>query len=737
MLRQASVDNSNMHSSFFLNVSVEGFTEQPLCMDNSQMYKYKHKIKGRRVFLQDEVTASARLPRILPKGLPYVANFVSFEELMRRGTLQSCSQADVDFSVDDLRLLYGARCLDQNMRCSWEREIRFMEFISANCSGKFFCLKECGLGPKSAEAIAHILSKNGTYVTLDLSGNRLLDEGASFIAQLIKVNRSLVHVGLCSNDIGHIGGMALAEALLQNNTVVSLDVGAHSGINGNHIATEGAKAMGMMLRSNKVLSHLNISSNGLGVAGITHIASGLEGNCSLTHLDISINVLGYAGIKAFSPVLETSSITHLSLQRNNLGDKGGMVFFESFATAIENGEDRIVYLNMEANELGENTAKLLQKVLSSTTALKQLRLSSNGFGAASKHIMDGLSENKSLSSLHMAFCELCETVGVFIGNALTANSTLQKLDLSNNKLKDIGTISIAEAMKVNKGLISLNLSCNKISDEGGKAIALFLKSNSTLCKLSLRRNCMSNVTGELLDDQLRVNTTLEKLNVAFNDFQYKCLIGHRGLLARNAEKNKGLVVPKLKAEVENLSHKEKDLTQVEDEIEMEKRIIKDRSEQLLRRGEEARVVLEKSRRDIADLEKNLAAVRSRMESAEEVLLRTEERVSNELAQLSGRKANMETRIQQEKERVDRTQREMDRMRRQLRQLEEAEATRLKPLFVEFGIAEADRDREAKDCKYEADKLAALELQRKELERDIGMSLQGGGQSGTPRRKNVK
>ncbi|ESS70881.1 hypothetical protein TCDM_00315 [Trypanosoma cruzi Dm28c] len=77
------------------------------------------------------------------------------------------------------------------------------------------------------------------------------------------------------------------------------------------------------------------------------------------------------------------------------------------------------------------------------------------------------------------------------------------------------------------------------------------------------------------------------------------------------------------------------------------------------------------------------------------------------------------------------------MRRQLKQLEEAEASRLKPLFLEFSIAEADRDREAKECQYEADKLAALELQRKELEKKLGLSLPVAGGVSAPTAKKRK
>ncbi|RNF03985.1 ribonuclease inhibitor-like protein [Trypanosoma rangeli] len=731
-----SVEASQQDLPLIESAKFSSNLERIECRDVARSYLYNYKTKGRRGFLQDQTTASTCLPRALPTGLPYVANFISFRELVQRGAIQSCIQNEVDFSVKDLQILYEAKCVDQELVPSWEREMRFMELISANCRGKFFCLKECGFGPMCAGAIAHILSRNRKYTILDLSGNRLQDEGACSIASLIKVNRSLVHVGLRSNYIGHIGGVALAQALLENNTVVSLDLGAHSGINGNHIATAGAEAIGAMLRANKVLSHLNLSCNGLGVSGVSFIAAGLNGNYSLKHLNVSVNNLGYAGIETLAPVLETTCITHLSLQRNAMGDNGGMVLFEAIAAAIENGEERIEFLNLETNDLGEKTAKAIQRVLASSTTLKKLRLSSNNFGESSKHIMEGLAENKCLLLITLSFCGIRETDGAAIGAALTANNTLQHLDLSNNKLKDAGSKCILEAMKTNEGLLSLNLACNKITDDGGKAIALCLASNRTLLELNLRRNCMSNTTGELLDDYLRSNNTLEKMDVTYNDFRYHSLMGQRATLARNVERNKNLVVPKLKAEIEGLSFKSRELSQAEDEIEMERRIIKDRSEQLLRRSEEARVMTEKARREIVDLEKSLTVVRARLSSAEEVLRRTEERVSNEMSELSGRKTSMEARIGQEKERADRMQHEIERMRRQLKQLEEAEAIRLKPLLLDLSIAEADRGNEAKECQYEANRVAALALQRKELEKKLGLSLPvaGGGAAATKSKK---
>lgn len=683
--------------------------------DSFERQLYNWRVTKGRVFLKDRAVSNVILPQLLPRGIPYAGNFISFEKLSADGVLVSGAGEEVSINGKELRILYQAKCIDQDLKPSWEREVRFMELVSANCRGNFFSLPENGLGTFSADAITHVLSSNKRYSILDLSGNRLRDSGAESISHLLEVNKTIVHVGLSSNDIGHVGAIAIAKSLHSNNTVVSIDLGAKSGTNGNHIGTKGAEALGELLQKNEVLSKLNISSNGLGAAGLQFISSGLVNNCTLTYLDISNNNLGKDGAAIVAKIIAYGVVTHLLAQQNNFGDQGGKIILEAFQDTIDNEQDVLQELDLKKNELEIQTAQALHRALSSSTSLKKLELSNNQFGPAAKFIAQGLTENKSLTHLQLCECNIREAEGVYFGNALSTNCKLTHLDLSRNKLKDIGAQEIAKGMINNRGLIALNLSVNKICDEGGKALANFLVTNNTLRILNLRRNAMSASTGDLFNENLRSNNTIENLDSSYNDFSYKCHIGITAILARNAETNKQLICPKLNAEIESLLPKEKELVQVQDEIDMEKRIIRDRSEHLLRKAEEARVIAEKTRRDIAELEKILDKIRAQCESAEDVFRRTEDRVSNEIATLKSKKGNVDSRIQQEKDKVERMQRDIERMRRQIRSIEEAENERLSALNNELEITDTDRNREMNDAKYEAEKLAALELRKKELE----------------------
>ncbi|WP_296413633.1 DNA polymerase IV [Zoogloea sp.] len=95
---------------------------------------------------------------------------------------------------------------------------------------------------------------------------------------------------------------------------------------------------------------------------------------------------------------------------------------------------------------------------------------------------------------------------------------------------------------------------------------------------------MTTKSGEALDDELRNNTTIQRMDVAFNDFTYRCFSGIQHTLQRNQASWSSLVVPRLNAEIEGLDVKQKELVQVEEDTELEHRVIKDRGDQIFPSG---------------------------------------------------------------------------------------------------------------------------------------------------------
>lgn len=685
---------------------------------------FRHKTRRNKTFLKDNEASAALLPQPLPQGIPYVANFTTFDELLKRNILQQPQSEQVHLGTEDVRLIYDAKCVDQNLTPCWDREVRFMELLSSSCRGSFFTLTENGLGRTAAEAIAHILSVDGTYSILDLSGNRLRDDGTECIARLLRVNDTIVHVGLRSNDIGYEGGIALADALENNNTVTSLDLGAHSGINRNHLGSRGAAALGNMLKSNCVLCTLSISSNGLGADGVSQLAAGMEDSKSLTTLDLSSNNLGADGARILASVLESTVLQNLHLQRNVLTDKGGVQICSSLMRCIDSGMETLETLNMEHNDLADGFAKKIAAIIQSSSKLRKLRLGGNDLSEGMKAIADALADNKHLVELSLSECHVDAKDGAALSAALITNRVLKTLDLSKNRLGDEGTAAIAESVRRNKTLVSLNLASNGIGDVGGVALARSIRDNPTLQELNLRHNTMTTKTGEVLDDELRSNTSLQKIDVTYNDFTYKCFSGIQHTLARNAAAWTARVVPRLQGEIEALDEKQKELVQVEEDTELERRVIKDRGDQILRRKEEARMLTEKFRQELHELEEKFAAAKQQAESAEEAYRFAEDRNSAEATILAGKRNGLESKTQNERDRREKMIRDMDKYRKQLKSIQDAETEALKPLLQELAKVEPERNSDKADCKWQSEQLSTLNLKRKQLEAQLQMSTQG-------------
>uniref|UniRef100_A0A094ZV18 Leucine-rich repeat-containing protein 71 n=1 Tax=Schistosoma haematobium TaxID=6185 RepID=A0A094ZV18_SCHHA len=80
-------------------------------------------------------------------------------------------------------------------------------------------LRYCEIGPMEAKLISERLgttqSVNKKLISLDLSGNRLGDEGIIYLAQALRTNRTLLTLSVSNNKITDVGCIALAKVISQ------------------------------------------------------------------------------------------------------------------------------------------------------------------------------------------------------------------------------------------------------------------------------------------------------------------------------------------------------------------------------------------------------------------------------------------------------------------------------------------------------------------------------------------
>jgi Ran GTPase-activating protein (RanGAP) involved in mRNA processing and transport len=111
------------------------------------------------------------------------------------------------------------------------------EYIRNNPEIKALCITSTGLwGGLSSEAIyviANELASNSTLEKLDLTGNKIRDEGASAIAKALKNNNTLTSLSLRGNKLSDKGIESIAHALLSNTLLTALDLACNNKVSKN------------------------------------------------------------------------------------------------------------------------------------------------------------------------------------------------------------------------------------------------------------------------------------------------------------------------------------------------------------------------------------------------------------------------------------------------------------------------------------------------------------------------
>ena len=112
------------------------------------------------------------------------------------------------------------------------------------------------------------------------------------------------------------------------------------------------------------LSLLSIGRNELGDKGVEVLSEGLLNSTSLLLLGISHNKITCKGAKTLSlALLKNTSLLGLDLSSNSIGDDGAI----AIADALAHGNTKLVVLSVERNNIGRSGMKRLKSVAASKT----------------------------------------------------------------------------------------------------------------------------------------------------------------------------------------------------------------------------------------------------------------------------------------------------------------------------------------------------------------------------------
>ncbi|CAG2200126.1 unnamed protein product [Mytilus edulis] len=211
---------------------------------------------------------------------------------------------DTDFDPTEAdRLIYPERYeTDPNGVGLYERHceeigVQPITYFIKHMQDTNLIMKFHGLGPQGMRAIAGNIEINTVTERIDLEGNYILGEGATYLTRVLKDNSYVSELVLSENKIGSEGAVALCELLTKNKTII------HLNLTGNEIDDSAADAFYDMLVANSeiktlILKHNCFESMVLIVSntwGAPHIAAGIQVNEALVKLYIGHNEYGCDG----------------------------------------------------------------------------------------------------------------------------------------------------------------------------------------------------------------------------------------------------------------------------------------------------------------------------------------------------------------------------------------------------------------------------------------------------------
>eukprot|EP00762_Andalucia_godoyi_P008471 ANDGO_05804.mRNA.1 Protein CARMIL len=589
---------------------------------------------------------------------------VAFDETEDAGLLDFLNTVlpheDVHLSDDQIQALFRARCEDQGIAVNLDRLGRFRDFLVKSCAGLLFSAREAGLGERSCVVLAKIFKSNSNYSQLDLSGNRLHDEGAVYISSLLaSPTCHIVRLAVGNCEISKRGVSSIFEPLISTNvTLTSLD------IHRNHMGQKSCELLGTILAENQVLYDLNVASTGFGPDGMREIALGLGMNSTLRILNLAANSIGAEGIRHFvqhcmaivgatssfssgdalrSVPMNTSrfAVTRLNLARNNLGDRGMSILCRALVDT--RGKHPLQELDLSENGFTTEGFSALSNLIRQDHVIQVLSVSRNVWTAqvSASEFADALASNGTITRISLSQCKIYDEAGSMILEACSRMSSLQLLDVSQNYLGDesgkmlakcifasvgssansslapmrYGSAALAPTLGVKGTIARIVADKNRIGDAGGFAIAEALKGNrDTFLSLRMSNNKIRDA-GELIATVLsEKNEYVRDADFSMNEMKYEHIIAIQQAVARNLVRHKNSKTERLQNQISSLAYQEDHLTMTSKMCEEERVRLERARQTVIVRKEELEVLktaMDQEKKHLEGLQKD--AVNERLD----------------------------------------------------------------------------------------------------------------------------
>lgn len=260
------------------------------------------------------------------------------------------------------------------------------------------------------------------------------------------------------------------------------------------------------LKCNSTLTHMNLLRNNIGDIGAHEIGEALKQNSTLTKLELHCNHIGDVGAQGLADGLKQNYILiELDISRNIIQDIGAKAICDALKI-----NSVLTSLDMRRNSLIGMSG--IDEIRNTLMVTENIQI----FGGIPIPYIK--SSDGNTTECDLSYSSFKDTEAGVLAELMMKNVPLIDLNLRKNKIGDIGSKYIAEGLKTNSILTILLLGNNKIGSGGGKALAEALKKNSTVINIELHNNNIKDIGAEAFGDTLKENTTLTILNLGSNNF---------------------------------------------------------------------------------------------------------------------------------------------------------------------------------------------------------------------------
>ncbi|XP_078067149.1 protein NLRC5 isoform X2 [Mustelus asterias] len=252
----------------------------------------------------------------------------------------------------------------------------------------------------------------------------------------------------------------------------------------NSVGNKGAETLAEILPVFQGLKKLSLESIDVSPIGMVPLAAGLHKCHSIEEINLSQNELGEEGASELGRILPgLKQLKKINLSRipTAVGLTGTSMLAKGLRTCT-----RLEEINLDSLMLKDGGAQLLAEGIPRMTCLKKLNLRCNSIGCKG---------------------------AAYLANGLKHSTAIVEIDLNGNCIEDAGALNLADVLPNMKSLKILNLTQNNITAAGGESLARALAQCPSVEEIHLSTNKIGDLTARKLAEALPKLPCLKVLNL--------------------------------------------------------------------------------------------------------------------------------------------------------------------------------------------------------------------------------